>query len=91
MQLEDVNIVALDLGGSLSKVVYFSRKPMGENGDDNVGGRLHFERFATKPIDECVDFVEKIVNECRSGGHEVVRFFSFLVVILILNFCNGNR
>ena len=48
-----VSHVAADIGGSLAKVVYFSR----ENGDPKAGGRLHFLSFETDRIDECIEYL----------------------------------
>eukprot|EP00160_Parvularia_atlantis_P017017 Unigene5680_Nuclearia_a/m.17335 Unigene5680_Nuclearia_a/g.17335 ORF Unigene5680_Nuclearia_a/g.17335 Unigene5680_Nuclearia_a/m.17335 type:complete len:775 (+) Unigene5680_Nuclearia_a:34-2358(+) len=72
-QLEDVSVVALDIGGSLSKVVYFSRKQVDyDAGDGSPGGRLHFERFPSKPLDECLRFVERITEDSRRAGRPLV-------------------
>lgn len=51
-----VSHVALDIGGSLAKLVYFSREP------DSVvsGGRLNFLKFETDRIDQCFEFVQQL-------------------------------
>ncbi|KAI9099415.1 fumble-domain-containing protein [Phlyctochytrium arcticum] len=59
-QLEDVTQIAVDIGGSLAKVVYFSRSP------DAPGGRMNFVKFETQHIDQCVDFIRKVLY---SGYH----------------------
>ncbi len=48
-----VSHVAADIGGSLAKVVYFSR----ENGVPESGGRLNFLSFETDKIDECIEYL----------------------------------
>jgi type II pantothenate kinase len=44
------------IGGSLAKLVYFSREP----GDDAIGGRLNFFKFETDRIDACIEFMRKL-------------------------------
>lgn len=49
-----VSHVAADIGGSLAKIVYFSR----ENNDNaESGGRLHFLSFETDQIDDCIEYL----------------------------------
>ncbi|WPG99325.1 Hypothetical protein R9X50_00213800 [Acrodontium crateriforme] len=48
-----VSHVAADIGGSLAKVVYFSR----ENANAESGGRLHFLSFETEKIDDCIEYL----------------------------------
>jgi len=48
-----VSHVAADIGGSLAKVVYFSR----ETGHAEGGGRLSFLSFETERIDECIEYL----------------------------------
>ncbi|CAH1755830.1 1235_t:CDS:10 [Entrophospora sp. SA101] len=55
-QKEYVSQIAVDIGGSLAKVVYFSRRPNSSN-----GGRLNFIKFETEKIDECIDFIANLV------------------------------
>ena len=68
---------ALDLGGSLIKLVYFSANSdtnamNGEDGSQQqtkeassktttatLGGRLHFRRFPSSSLKECLDFIER--------------------------------
>ena len=49
------------IGGSLTKLVYFSREP----GSDNIGGRLHFRKFEADQIDPCLEFIQQL-----KGNHE---------------------
>jgi type II pantothenate kinase len=48
-----VSHVAADIGGSLAKIVYFSR----ENDNAESGGRLHFLSFETDQIDDCIEYL----------------------------------
>ncbi|KAE8124235.1 hypothetical protein FH972_019139 [Carpinus fangiana] len=76
-QSDDIFHLALDIGGSLIKLVYFSRhedqasndmrkKTVKErlgisNGNRRsypiLGGRLHFVKFETSKINDCLDFI----------------------------------
>lgn len=51
-----VSHVALDIGGSLAKLVYFSR----EADSTELGGRLNFLKFETDRIDQCFHFVQQL-------------------------------
>ncbi|KAI5562667.1 hypothetical protein BDE02_15G066300 [Populus trichocarpa] len=85
-QSDDISHLALDIGGSLIKLVYFSRhqdrptndkrKKTGKerfgiaNGNRRsypiLGGRLHFVKFETSKINECLDFISSKQLHC--GG-----------------------
>ncbi|XP_052181126.1 pantothenate kinase 2-like isoform X2 [Diospyros lotus] len=85
-QSDDISHLALDIGGSLIKLVYFSRhedrstngkrkKSLKErlvvsNGNRRsfpiLGGRLHFLKFETTKINECLDFISSKQLHC--GG-----------------------
>ncbi|KAL8772009.1 MAG: hypothetical protein Q9209_002674 [Squamulea sp. 1 TL-2023] len=54
-----VSHVALDIGGSLAKLVYFSREPNSKE----LGGRLNFLKFETDRIDQCLEFVKGLQDE----------------------------
>ncbi|KAF5179618.1 Pantothenate kinase [Thalictrum thalictroides] len=76
-QSDDISHLALDIGGTLTKLVYFSRhedqliddkrkKSLKEklgvsNGTRRsypiLGGRLHFVKFETIKLNECLDFI----------------------------------
>lgn len=56
---EVVSHVAADIGGSLAKVVYFSR----ENGHAESGGRLHFLSFETDKIDDCIEYLRTLQSK----------------------------
>lgn len=51
-----VSHVALDIGGSLAKLVYFSR----EQDSVELGGRLNFLKFETDRIEQCFEFVQQL-------------------------------
>lgn len=93
-----VSHVAADIGGSLAKVVYFSRevgrRPSGVAGANTLagvagtlagvtaeesepadgekvrGGRLHFLRFETERIDQCIEFMRDLQIKQREGWAE---------------------
>ncbi|KAJ4712340.1 pantothenate kinase 2 [Melia azedarach] len=85
-QSDDISHLALDIGGSLIKLVYFSRhedRPIDDkrkktikqrlgisNGNRRsypiLGGRLHFVKFETAKINECLDFIYS--KQLHRGG-----------------------
>ncbi|KAG0491449.1 hypothetical protein HPP92_004847 [Vanilla planifolia] len=85
-QSDDISHLALDIGGSLIKLVYFSRheelspddkrrrsmkKRLGiSNGKRRsypiLGGRLHFVKFETGKLNECLDFISS--KQLHLGG-----------------------
>ncbi|XP_052175011.1 pantothenate kinase 2-like [Diospyros lotus] len=85
-QSDDISHLALDIGGSLIKLVYFSRhedrsmnyrrkkslqeKFGGSNGNRRsypiLGGRLHFVKFETTKVNECLDFISS--KQLHYGG-----------------------
>ncbi|KAJ4752782.1 hypothetical protein LUZ62_045483 [Rhynchospora pubera] len=85
-QSDDISHLALDIGGSLIKLVYFSRhaesltddyrknslrkKFGGTNGNRRnypiLGGRLHFVKFETSKLNECLDFISS--KQLHRGG-----------------------
>lgn len=66
-QSEYVSHIALDIGGSLIKLVYFS---MGGPRSARVqaGGKLHFVKFETSKVDECIEFIESKGLHRRNGS-----------------------
>ncbi|KAA8540811.1 hypothetical protein F0562_024774 [Nyssa sinensis] len=85
-QSDDISHLALDIGGSLIKLVYFSRHE-GQAANDRrkksvearlgvsngtrrsypiLGGRLHFVKFETTKINECLDFIYS--KQLHRGG-----------------------
>jgi type II pantothenate kinase len=58
LHLRNLLIADLDaqIGGSLAKLVYFSREPHSRE----PGGRLNFLNFETDRIDDCVEFMKQL-------------------------------
>ncbi|KAL8708281.1 MAG: hypothetical protein Q9225_007626, partial [Loekoesia sp. 1 TL-2023] len=54
-----VSHVALDIGGSLAKLVYFSHEP----DTKDLGGRLNFLKYETDQIDQCLGFIKRLQTE----------------------------
>lgn len=54
-----VSHVAADIGGSLAKVVYFSR----EDRNAESGGRLTFLSFETEKIDDCIEYLRQLQSK----------------------------
>ncbi|KAK3033524.1 hypothetical protein RJ639_032753 [Escallonia herrerae] len=85
-QSDDISHLALDIGGSLIKLIYFSRHEdrfvndrrkrsvKGRFGVSNgtrrsypiLGGRLHFVKFETSKVNECLDFINS--KQLHRGG-----------------------
>jgi pantothenate kinase len=66
-----VSRIALDIGGSLCKIVHFERA---EDGADGLpGGRLHFLRVPTHDADAWMRVLRALVDRRRAQGHAVVR------------------
>ena len=57
-QRDAVRHFAMDLGGSLVKLVYFSPGGTDASGRRVAGGRLHFRKFPTSHLEDCMDFIE---------------------------------
>ncbi|KHJ31512.1 putative pantothenate kinase [Erysiphe necator] len=51
-----VSHIAVDIGGSLAKLVYFSR----ELHSQDPGGRLNFKNYETEYVDDCVEFMKQL-------------------------------
>ncbi|PFH57967.1 hypothetical protein XA68_14328 [Ophiocordyceps unilateralis] len=54
-----VSHIAIDIGGSLIKLVYFSR----EAHSTEPGGRLNFQNFETDRVDDCVQLMKHLRDE----------------------------
>ncbi|KAF6165295.1 hypothetical protein GIB67_042711 [Kingdonia uniflora] len=78
-QFGDISHLAIDIGGSLIKLVYFVRdknyslhyqSPKGRLEDPNIdrmlGGALHFVTFETGKFSECLDFI--YTKQLHRGG-----------------------
>ncbi|KAG9300826.1 hypothetical protein G9A89_004456 [Geosiphon pyriformis] len=66
-QAEYVSRIAVDIGGSLAKLVYFSRDPATSS---TTGGRLNFTKFETEKIHECIDFIAKLISARKLAGNK---------------------
>lgn len=91
-QTDDISHLALDIGGSLIKLIYFSRHADRQVDDGRkrkvkerlgvangnrrsypiLGGRLHFVKFETSKINECLDFIHSKQLHC--GGMDSERW-----------------
>ncbi|CAL8471142.1 g10684 [Coccomyxa elongata] len=74
---EFISHIAIDIGGSLIKLVYFSpeetQAESWENGKtrNHAGGKIHFVKFETQRIDDCIDFIEaKGLHRTHNGNGE---------------------
>ncbi|OTB02880.1 hypothetical protein M426DRAFT_322302 [Hypoxylon sp. CI-4A] len=54
-----ISHIAVDIGGSLAKLVYFSR----ESHTTDPGGRLNFQSFETDRIDDCIEFMRHLKDK----------------------------
>jgi type II pantothenate kinase len=61
MDPTQISHLALDIGGTLIKLVYFSANgdysEESRNGCSVVKGRLCFAKFETRKIDDCLEFI----------------------------------
>ncbi|KAI5845502.1 pantothenate kinase pank [Tricharina praecox] len=65
--------MAIDIGGSLAKLVYFTRDPHGK------GGRLNFKSFETEKIDELIAFMGALIRSsewARPPGKEKIQIMA---------------
>ncbi|TKY55205.1 Pantothenate kinase 2 [Spatholobus suberectus] len=100
-QSHDISHLALDIGGSLIKLMYFSRHEDQSTSDKRMrnakdqlgfpngnrrsypilGGRLHFVKFETSKINECLDFIYSKQLHCGGitatggGAHKFADLF----------------
>ncbi|KAK9456573.1 type II pantothenate kinase [Dipodascopsis uninucleata] len=65
----EVSHIAIDIGGSLAKLVYFTKD------GDNLGGRLNFTMFETENIDKCIEFMKGLISKrkesLKNGTEEI--------------------
>ncbi|KAI1398582.1 fumble-domain-containing protein [Hypoxylon fuscum] len=54
-----ISHIAVDIGGSLAKLVYFSR----EAHSTEPGGRLNFQSFETDRIDDCIEYMRHLKDK----------------------------
>lgn len=50
---------SLQIGGSLAKIVYFT------SAANKKGGRLHFKKFETEKIEDCIDYVATLIADVK--------------------------
>lgn len=55
----DTDSLFAQIGGSLAKLVYFSREPDSKE----LGGRLNFLNFETDQIDRCFEFLQQLKSK----------------------------
>ncbi|KAJ1698700.1 hypothetical protein LUZ63_007212 [Rhynchospora breviuscula] len=74
-QASDAPLLALDIGGTLIKIVYFKEsKEEGKNGNRSVGGKLRFVKFERRRLDECLEFIQSKRLIFRSHkGHITIK------------------
>ncbi|KAJ2216786.1 hypothetical protein EV179_001076 [Coemansia sp. RSA 487] len=60
-----VQKVAVDIGGSLAKVVYLT------SGPHNEGGRLHFTAFETDNVEKCAAFIRSLLRTNETVAAEI--------------------
>ncbi|KAK5579645.1 hypothetical protein RB653_009330 [Dictyostelium firmibasis] len=58
---------ALDIGGTLAKLVYFVQNKDKSNVNE-LGGKLHFIKFRTADIDDCLNFIIENNLHIEDGG-----------------------
>ncbi|OUT22133.1 pantothenate kinase [Pichia kudriavzevii] len=56
--IDDINEISVDIGGSLAKVVYFTKDPINEE-----GVRLNFYKIETDKIDRFIEFLNDIITK----------------------------
>ncbi|CAI9300102.1 unnamed protein product [Lactuca saligna] len=72
--VDEISHLALDIGGSLIKMVYFSterEQPTDKPQKDGrlLNGRLYFLKFETSKINDCLDFISSKQLRCRGVQH----------------------
>ncbi|CAI9283855.1 unnamed protein product [Lactuca saligna] len=78
-QSDDISYLSLDIGGSLIKLIYFSRhEEFLVNNKRNksspiLGGRLHFIKFETNKINECLEFIRSKQLHIGDGDNAVIK------------------
>lgn len=73
--------------GTLIKLVYFSNgkegNAGGERGVRKLGGKLHFTKFETRRLDECLDFI--VSKKLLCGKNLQAYAFVRVIVLLAIN------
>jgi len=65
----EVSHIAVDIGGSLAKVVYFTKDA--QNDSSSGGGRLNFTKFETENIEDCIAFLKRLIGDKRHNGQKM--------------------
>lgn len=60
---QDLVFIYQQIGGSLAKLVYFTRDPNGN------GGTLNFKNFETEKIDDLIYFMARLINGKKSQSN----------------------
>ena len=87
-----INHIAIDIGGSLIKTVYFSNDVARASMDDGdgrrlrprsinlsrLGGKLHFVKFETSKIHDALRFIQdkKLLERSETAGHSKARILA---------------
>ncbi|KAI8888714.1 fumble [Backusella circina FSU 941] len=58
-QTNHVSQIAVDIGGSLAKIIYFTLSA------DRKGGRLHFKKFETEKVEDWLDFIVELFRDAQ--------------------------
>ncbi|KAF2076988.1 hypothetical protein CYY_001697 [Polysphondylium violaceum] len=72
-QTSPIKHFALDIGGTLAKLVYFVQNKHSKNRHNEMGGRLHFIKFQTANIEDCFNFILENNLHIDEGKPKVVR------------------
>ncbi|XP_010932471.1 pantothenate kinase 1 [Elaeis guineensis] len=83
-QPSDASLLALDIGGTLIKLVYFSDGNEGNeqigSGNAALGGELRFVKFERRRLDDCLEFIKskKLIHSSGivtglSDGHLTIK------------------
>ncbi|CAH1439326.1 unnamed protein product [Lactuca virosa] len=78
-QSDDISHLSLDIGGSLIKLIYFSRhedflvNDKRNKSSPILGGRLHFIKFETHKINECLEFIRSKQLHIGDGDNAVIK------------------
>jgi len=68
-QSKPIKHFAMDIGGSLIKLVYFESSSSEVSGETRgIGGKINFTKFQTRNIDECLQFILENHLHTETGG-----------------------
>ncbi|KAL5723805.1 pantothenate kinase [Ranunculus cassubicifolius] len=72
-QSHHISLLGIDIGGTLIKLVYISRDDNGVSEGtegERLGVKLHFVKFQTREINECMDFISSNQLHCSGVDRE---------------------